>query len=223
VTDRFDADLPGDLKEPLEDLPLREEIDDPVQPVGRPVSFRGRPTRRRALFPGWPPEHGRDAGPSTLPFPPLEQQEIANAGASGVAAPLSPRLLAGFGDLFLAVLVAGIGIFAAYARNGAVPTLTTAVWATAFALYFSFIVSTLTLTLFGRTPGMALADLTARDEEGRLPAAGPAALRWAVSVLTAALLFLPLVAILFDEERRTPADRASGRSLRHEPEPEELL
>ena len=70
------------------------------------------------------------------------------------------------------------------------------------------------LVLFGRTVGMALAGLAARDDgTGRRLTATEAARRWAGTLATVAAVGLPLLFTARDPEAPTLADRLSGRTL----------
>jgi hypothetical protein len=172
-----------------------------------------------ALFPGSPGpgksrlQAPRDEAESLFPGAAEERAEESSEPVAP-AAPLSNRLKAAAADALLCGATAAVSLLAAAAAAARAPMPRAWAWAAAFAALVSFFVVTLSLVVFGRTPGMALADLTSRDEEGRSPDLSCAVRRWAASALTAALAGIPLVTALWDRRRRTPADLLSGRPLR---------
>jgi uncharacterized RDD family membrane protein YckC len=134
------------------------------------------------------------------------------------AAPLSARVRAFGVDALLCSLLASAAFLGAAAVVSRAPSAAAWIWCGAFALQLSFFLCVPSLVLFGRTPGMALADLTAEREDGEKPSLSPALRRWLFGALTAVLAGLPLLTLLFDRRRRTPADLASGWPLRSAPE-----
>jgi uncharacterized RDD family membrane protein YckC len=144
-----------------------------------------------------------DAAPA--PLPPEEGPPRA--------APVGPRLTAFLADASLCAIVAAASFLGAAASVRRSPAATGWLWCALFALLVSFFLVVPTLALFGRTPGMALADLTADDPSGEKPEFAASLLRWGATALTALLAGLPLATTIFDRGRRTPADLLSGRPL----------
>ena len=129
-------------------------------------------------------------------------------------APLLPRCWAAAADGAVVILLTAIAILAARWGAGRGPRGTGLLWSLAFMAYLSLFTTVLPLVLFGRTIGMALAELSARGDapaEGVTPA--EALRRWAGTLATAATGGLLLLATHRDPERPTPADRLSGRPL----------
>jgi hypothetical protein len=107
-----------------------------------------------------------------------------------------------------------IALIAASAATGRSPSLSGLPWLAAFTLGYSFVFVVLPLTLFGRTVGMSLAGLVARPGPfGHRLTPAEAVGRWAGTLVTAALMGLPLLATARNPQRPTPADRLSGRPL----------
>jgi uncharacterized RDD family membrane protein YckC len=190
------------------------ESDDPL---GR-VLIRHPP----ALFPDpEPPHHAPEAEPAeTVSL----FDDVAAAGAPAGpetprAAPSASRLTAFLADASLCGIVAAGSFLGAAAVVRRSPAPAGWLWCLGFAFLVSFFVVVPTLALFGRTPGMALADLTADDSSGEKPELGASLARWGATVLTALLAGLPLATMIFDRRRRTPADLLSGRPLFSSREP----
>src|SRR5262249_13370731 len=81
-------------------------------------------------------------------------------------------------------------------------------------VFLSFFAVVPALVLFGRTVGMALADLSVRSEAGRAAIdASEAARRWIGTLATGLTAGLPLIWTASDSQAPTPADRLSGRAL----------
>lgn len=129
-----------------------------------------------------------------------------SAARSREPAPLSSRYLAGLADLavHLALSVAllfGSRFLGVEAGLGDWPAVVL------FLLVFSFLYHVLPLAFWGQTPGMAWAGVAARARGGESLAFGQTARRWVGSLLTAALLGLPV--LLAAGGRRSLADRLS--------------
>ena len=166
--------------------------------TGSPEPFEDFP-----LHPETELEPIREAEPS----PPEE-----TADRSG-AAPFGPRLTAAAADAAVVLLLAAIALLGARGLTGAVPRLAGLPWALGFVLYLSFFATVPPLVLFGRTVGMAIADLSARSESEPGMPASAAAQRWIGTLAAAATAGLALLWTCRDPERPTPADRFSGRPL----------
>ena len=167
---------------------------------------------------------GREAARDPLddfplrPGPPLDLRgaaadEASPAALSG-AASLPDRALGTAADVATSVLVVIVTLLAAFAVRGRTPRLSGLGWAALFALCVSFVAVVVPLVLFGRTVGMALAGLIARDDGfGRHLTPSQAARRWMGTLVTLAGVGVPLFWTLSDTAAPTPADRLSGRTL----------
>ena len=166
-----------------------------------------------------------DTDPATRPLTdfPLRAEPVADLGlpspagapppASGLAL-LPDRAIGTAADAAVSILLVLVGLLAAYAARGRTPQFAGLGWASVFALYVSFFVVVVPLVLFGRTVGMALAGLAARDDgTGRRLTATEAVRRWAGTLATVAAVGLPLFFTARDPEAPTLADRLSGRTL----------
>jgi hypothetical protein len=142
----------------------------------------------------------------------------APAGAS--AAPVLRRWRALAADLATVVLLVAAAALSATAVRGTALRPAALAWAAVFGLYLSFFAAVLPLTLFGRTLGMALADLTARPPGSPRIRSGEAIRRWVGTLATVATLGIPLLFTARDPESPTPADRLSGRPLVESGEPD---
>ncbi len=131
-----------------------------------------------------------------------------------VIAPLSSRLPAAAADAATVLLLAALAILAARIVTGAGPKPSGLGWAMGFVLYLWAFATIVPLVAFGRTVGMALADLSARCEGPRPGVTAAAALRrWLGTLVTAATGGLLLLWTARDAEAPTPADRLSGCAL----------
>ena len=105
----------------------------------------------------------RDQAPPSSEVP---RHEVAVAVAEGAAAPLSARFSAAAADAAAVLLLTALAILAARLRTGASPGPSGLLWIGAFVLYLSAFATIVPIVAFGRTIGMALADLSARPETG---------------------------------------------------------
>ena len=139
---------------------------------------------------------------------------VAVAVAEGAAAPLAARFSAAAADGAAVLLLTALAILAARLRTGASPGPSGLLWIGAFVLYLSAFATIVPIVAFGRTIGMALADLSARPETGTpgVPAAA-AFRRWLGTLATAATGGLLLFWTARNAEAPTPADRLSGCAL----------
>ena len=165
--------------------------------IGSPEPFEDFP-----LHPETELEPIREAEPS----PPTAEKRAS-------APSLGPRLTAAAADAAVVLLLAAIALLGARLLTGAVPRLAGMPWALGFVLYLSFFATVPPLVLFGRTVGMAIADLSAGSESDAGIPASAAARRWAGTLAVAATVGLALLWTRRDPERPTPADRFSGRPL----------
>lgn len=141
--------------------------------------------------------------------PPAAEVPPASALSS-----LPDRALGVAADVATSVLLVTLALLAAFAVRGETPRFAGLGWTALFALYVSFFAVVVPLVLFGRTVGMALAGLVARDDgAGRRLTAAEAARRWTGTLATIAGLGLPLFWTAQDADAPTLADRLSGRPL----------
>lgn len=160
---------------------------------------------------------GRFADLPLRPEPPLDlaapSGSKAAVAASGTAS-ISDRAIGAAADAATAVLLVLAALLGAFAARGRTPDFRGLGWAAAFALDVSFFATVVPLVLFGRTVGMSLAGIAARDDgAGRHLTPSEAARRWAGTLLTFAGLGLPLLWTARDPQAPTLADRLSGRTL----------
>ena len=189
----------------------------PDDPLGR-VLIRHPP----ALFPEPEPARRPADAPAEETVSLFDDAATASPEAEAApdalaAAPARPRLTAFLADAALCGIVAAAAFLGAAALVRRSPAGAGWLWCALFALVVSFFLVVPTLALFGRTPGMALADLTADDASGEKPPLATSVVRWGATAMTAVLAGLPLATMLFDRRRRTPADLLSGRALQREP------
>jgi hypothetical protein len=132
---------------------------------------------------------------------------------SGRTASLSTRVTAAAADAAAVLLLAALAILAARLVTGETPRPAGIAWAAGFVVYLSLFATVPPLVLFGKTVGMALAELSSRPEPGAgLPAAA-ATRRWLGTLVTAATAGLALLWTRSDPDAPTPADRFSGHAL----------
>lgn len=180
-------------------------------PAPRSVSAPFNPEAERALndFPLHPePPLALEEQPSA----PLSD-EIPGVTPSGLAT-LPDRAIGVAADVAASILVVVVALLAALAVRDRTPRISGLGWAALFALMVSFFAVVVPLILFGRTVGMALAGLAAKDDGGG-PRLTPsqAARRWAGTLITLAGAGVPLLWSFRDASAPTPADRMSGRTL----------
>jgi uncharacterized RDD family membrane protein YckC len=83
----------------------------------------------------------------------------------------------------------------------------------AFLLLAALVLLVLAPFVWGTTPGMALADLRIRAEDGGSPTLAAAFLRFTGFLLTGALAGVPLLVAAFDRRGRTLADLMSRTTI----------
>jgi len=155
------------------------------------------------------PLHEEAGSERRLLFPAAEPASPSAAGA-----PLLPRFYAAAADAAAVLFLTAIAILLARLATGRSPRGSGLAWALAFMVYLSGLATVLPLVLFGRTIGMALADLSARGEDSGAGLDVASALRrWAGTLGTAATGGLLLLATRGKPDRPTPADRLSGHPL----------
>jgi hypothetical protein len=130
------------------------------------------------------------------------------------AAPLSARFSAAAADAAAVLLLTAAAILAARLRTGASPGPSGLFWIAAFVVYLSAFATVVPIVAFGRTLGMALADLSARPPGDAAAVPVSAAFRrWLGTLATAATGGLLLFWTARDARAPTPADRLSGCAL----------
>ena len=120
------------------------------------------------------------------------------------------RLLGGFADLSVQVLMLGLAIASCHAM-GIVVTLADWQPFAVLSVAFSFLYWIVPLAFWGQTPGMAWVGHTARSADGEPLTFGQTSRRWLGAVLTLALAGLPLLLALTG---RSLTDRLSGSVTR---------
>jgi uncharacterized RDD family membrane protein YckC len=159
-------------------------------------------------FPLWDGTPGAAAGHALGPVGASEEPVPAGA------APLSSRLPAAAADAATVLLLAALAILAARLATGESPRLSGLVWVIGFLLYLWAFATVVPIMAFGRTVGMALADLSARPVGSHAGLTAPEALRrWLGTLATAATGGLLLLWSARDPRAPTPADRLSGCAL----------
>lgn len=208
-------ELPEPDRAPEIDRPLDEAADDPLGRVllqHPPALFpEGEPSRRLDDSAGEPEAVSLFA--DAPPDPPEELEPPASAASAG------PRLKAFAADAIVCAIVGAASFLSAAAAVRRAPPSAGWIWCAAFGLLVSFFLVVPTLALFGRTPGMALADLSADDAEGEKPSFATSVRRWLGTAGSALFAGLPLATMLFDKRGRTPADFFSGRPIHVDREP----
>jgi hypothetical protein len=141
-----------------------------------------------------------------------EKPEAAEVFPGG-AAPLGPRLSAAAADAAAVLLLTAVALLGARLVTGQSPRLSGIPWALGFLVYLSLFATVPALVLFGRTVGMAISDLSARDGGDAGVPADAALRRWAGTLATAATGGLLLLWTRASADAPTPADRLSGCPL----------
>ena len=131
-----------------------------------------------------------------------------------IAAPLPARCTAAAADVAAIVLIGAIAILGARAATGSGPRPAGVAWAIGFLIYLSLFATVPPLLLFGKTIGMALAEISALPEVPGSRLSPAAALRrWLGTLGTVATGGLLLLWTARSPEAPTPADRLSGHPL----------
>jgi uncharacterized RDD family membrane protein YckC len=145
---------------------------------------------------------------------PVARHDEAALPASRRAAPLPVRATAAAADGAVILLLTAIAVLGARLATGHAPRPEGLPWAAAFVVYLSLFATIPPLVLFGRTIGMAIADVSVPPADRGPRVSFAAALRrWvgtAATILSAGLLLLWTSR---DPAAPTPADRLSGRPL----------
>lgn len=133
---------------------------------------------------------------------------------SGAVAPLSARWSAAAADAASVLLIGALALLSARVLTGQSPRPIGLLWALPFLLLLWACATVPALWLFGKTVGMALAELTTHaGEEGSRVSAAAALRRWLGTLATAGTAGLALLWTLRSPDAPTPADRLSGHPL----------
>lgn len=136
------------------------------------------------------------------------------APRAGAVAPLRARWRAAAADAVAILAIGTVAILGARLMTGSSPRLPGLAWAAAFLVYLSLFATVPALVLFGKTVGMALAELSARPATAGAGLSAAAAFRrWLGSLATVAAGGLPLLWTAASPQAPTPADRLSGHPL----------
>jgi hypothetical protein len=139
---------------------------------------------------------------------------VAPTTARGSVAPLAARGSAAAADAAAVLLIGALAILGARVATGRSPHVSGAGWTLGFLLLLSLCSTVPALLLFGKTLGMALAEITTQSGgEGARVSAGAALRRWLGTLATAATGGLALLWTARSPDAPTPADRLSGHPL----------
>jgi len=144
------------------------------------------------------------------------RSEDAPDPAEGSARPagLAPRAGALAADAATLGLLWAAAVLSAGLARGEVPRAAGLLWGLPFLLLLSFFATVPALILFGKTVGMAAADLAPiASSLGRRLDPAEATRRWLGTLAAVATLGLALLFTLRGSGGPTPADRWSGRAL----------
>ncbi|MFQ5349398.1 MAG: RDD family protein [Thermoanaerobaculia bacterium] len=197
----------------LFDLPLDSTQDAPAPEIEQPpLPLEELETAEVLLEEVVPDSHVDELAPADDPALSVRPP----AGGPPVAT-LRQRAAAGLTDLGVCAAVM-VMLLVALLAQGLRPALPDWPAGVLFLLTFSFLYAVLPLAFWGRTPGMALIGLKATTPDGRPLTFRQAVLKWLGSVLTVALVGLPLLLALGG---RSLSDLLSG-SLTRPPGPPRL-
>ena len=167
------------------------------------------------LFPAAPEATPRERpAPETPSFrePPPGVEAEADAEEPGAVA-FARRVAAGLADLLILALVGAVELAAGallldlrFPPPAFIPLA-------AFLFLAALVLLVLAPFVWGTTPGMALADLRIRAEDGGSPTLAAAFLRFVGFLLTGALAGVPLLVAAFDRRGRTLADLVSRTTI----------
>ena len=124
------------------------------------------------------------------------------------------RSSAAAADAAAVLLIGALAILGARVATGKSPHVSGAGWTLGFLLLLWLCATVPALLLFGKTLGMALAEITTHSgSEGARVSAGAAFRRWLGTLATAATGGLALLWTARRPDAPTPADRFSGHPL----------
>jgi uncharacterized RDD family membrane protein YckC len=152
--------------------------------------------------------------PSKSAAPVFSEPGPAGAESDGPhAVAFARRVAAGLADLLILALVGAVELAAgALLLDLRFPPPAFLPLA-AFLLLAALVLLVLAPFVWGTTPGMALADLRIRAEDGGSPTLSAALLRFVGFLLTGALAGVPLLVAAFDRRGRTLADLVSRTTI----------
>lgn len=207
------------------DLPLRPGSEAasalPQDGPPPPKSARKKP---QTPFPEWapaasaPPERPRLV-PERRVAPSYLSQALAaelpeSPAPAGPARPgVGARALAGLLDGAVVLLVGAVTLLAVRAAFGLAPGTRALLYGAAFAGELSLVALVLSLFLFGRTPGLALASLRVEEPEGVSLRISRALARPFVSLLLLAVPGISLLVAALREDRASATDLLTGTVL----------
>ncbi|MCM3875323.1 MAG: RDD family protein [Thermoanaerobaculia bacterium] len=187
-------------------------------PLGLPGDAARRPDAP-ALAPLAPPASAAASVPEAIPREPpaaaqaSRQTEILADAEEPRSVAFARRVAAGLADLLILALVGAVELAAGallldlrFPPPAFVPLA-------AFLLLAALVLLVLAPFVWGTTPGMALADLRIRAEDGGSPTLAAAFLRFVGFLLTGALAGVPLLVAAFDRRGRTLADLVSRTTI----------
>jgi len=152
-------------------------------------------------------ESSEELGPAPEGWPLASDGEsIESAEPALRAAGVGSRLLGGAADVLLQVTVLSVAI-GAMMKMGLPASFGLWPGYAVFMVVFSFLYVTLPLAFWGSTPGMAWRGLRSQDHDGQSLTFAQTVLRWVASLVTVALLGLPVLLAFW---QRSLADRMSG-------------
>jgi len=156
----------------------------------------------------------REGEPEPLASSPAAEESFASRRTPGAVASLAARGSAAAADAAAVLLIGALAILGARAATGRSPHLSGAGWVIAFLVLLSLCATVPALILFGKTLGMAIAEITTHsDDTGARVPAGAALRRWLGTLATAATGGLALLWTARSPDAPTPADRLSGHPL----------
>jgi uncharacterized RDD family membrane protein YckC len=206
---------------------MAETPRDPLaeHPLGGEGSRRAPKGKTLSLFPdvGEAPLRAGDNGaaPPGAAAPPaaagtleeLPEAEEAADGEEEEAVAFARRIAAGLADLLIVALVGAVELAAGSLLLDLRFPLPAFVPLGSFLFLVALVLLVLAPFVWGTTPGMALADLKIRAEDGGSPTLVASLLRFLGSLLTGLLAGVPLLLAAFDRRGRTFADLLSGTTV----------
>ena len=143
-----------------------------------------------------------------------ETEPLADADAEEPpSVAFARRVAAGLADLLILALVGAVELAAGALLLDLRFPPAAFVPLAAFLLLAALVLLVLAPFVWGTTPGMALADLRIRAEDGGSPTLAAAFLRFVGFLLTGALAGVPLLVAAFDRRGRTLADLVSRTTI----------